>query len=592
MRVVARHRVNEVVSDSLLLERARRQISALRRRLVEAEAAAATASSPAPPPSCDRLPSDKAEPPPVSAEKPGQSPRPNPLPAETKAVVLAAAPDTRSACSSAAGRNGGGAYSVGVCGETARSGDGRRYMKYASVVAAPREGKPREQAPGEILAGHGSNTAASERVDASAAEASSSSSSGKRCAGAANQAPAVAASKSEATGRSRLPLHADERAHGGGADTGQPRRPLSSPSSSLSAGGEKTIEGGGVKIRTLLNARRGRDIVVRGKIATAVAAANAAAAAASAVAAAISAAGGGRSRHPFALKHATRTAPSVAVQRGSPRGAARPQLRKSGDAARAAKAARKPAFRSSSSSSSSFSSLSSGTPGRPAQPARGASNLASASPAGAAEAGGGHANETGIATQALIERFSTREEELLREVEAWKARCKSLEEKEAPQLRSVDGGGRALASQCGVGVGERRGGEKPTSRVEAAPTATLAVPPGPADAKPQRPLYVIFKASPSMALPEEGALDVNHASASSHRIARGGFGTVSVPNAVVPEQGRSVDPPRRGASVEVCMRSRSISEVYQQIGRRGEGGAATNALRTAHSRDGGRRPQS
>eukprot|EP00903_Cladosiphon_okamuranus_P014600 g13539.t1 len=117
MRVVAKQRVNEVVTDSLLLERARRQISALRRRLVEAEAAAAIASSPAPP--HHLLPSEKAEtPPPCAKTRPAL---PSPLPAETE-TGAPAPPKTSGGPFSGSDDNG----PSGVRNETARSGGGRR----------------------------------------------------------------------------------------------------------------------------------------------------------------------------------------------------------------------------------------------------------------------------------------------------------------------------------------------------------------------------------------------------------------------------------------------------------------------------------
>lgn len=537
MRVVARQRVNEVVTDSLLLERARRQISALRRRLVEAEAAAAIAPSLAPP--HHPLPSEKANRPPASAKTPVL---PLPFPAETKAVV-SAAPETSGA--SFDGSDDNGSIAVGR-DETARFGGGRWCEKDASFSAVPRGSETEEHPAGEKLNGSSNNRGGSEGATKSQVEASSL----RRCANTGVQPRGLVLKAEAKSPPQQRPLQADEGTPDRDVNNGH-LRPLAS--SSLSGGREGRKEEG-VKTQTLLNARRGRDIVVRSKIATAVAAANAAAAAATAVASAISAAGGGRGRLALANKHATPAASYPADMRhGSSRTPVRSRLRKPEEVLRTTRV-RRPAFRSSCFSAS----------GRPAPPARRAYSptVAVAPTIGVAEARGRHIDETSVATQALIERFSSREEELLLELEAWKARCKSLEKKEALP-RSI-GGGCALAGKNGGGAGERSVGEMPTrlgvgenktvkpTRLDAAPTATRAVPSDPAPAKLQRPLQATPEASPAIGISEEETPDATQASADTHRLARGGVGTMSVPKTFVPEKGRNVDSPRR-ASIEVCM---------------------------------------
>lgn len=527
MRVVARQRVNELVSDSLLLERARRQISALRRRLVEAEAAATIASPPAP---CPRpLTLKKVEPPPASAKTP-------PLAAETKAVALTS-PETQGG-SSSGGDNSNGSCTV-RCDEITRSGGGRRCEKYSSLVAIPREARSREHLAGERLIGNNS-MGASEASDVRTTEASSR----RRCA--TTQAPEDVL-KSEAKSPTQRPHHAGQGFLDGDVNNGRPR-PLPSPSLSEMREGKRE---GVVKIKALLNARRGRDIVVRGRIATAIAAANAAAAAAAAVASAISAAGGGRSRHASANRHAARTINSTSAQNGVPTGPARSQFFMPRDDSRTTKATRKPAFRPP------FSS----TSVRPPPPARGAKGFAAvASTIGVTAAGKRRADERSVATQALIERFSTREEELLRELETWKARCKSLEKTEEAPPRIIVGGC-AGASHCGGGIGEKTVREKPIG-LETAPTATRAMPPVPGPAKPQSPLQAISRASPAaIRMSEQETPGSSQASADPHRLTRSGVGTGSAPNSLVPEQGCHVDP-RRRACIEVhaySMRSRNLS---------------------------------
>ena len=573
MRVVARQRVNEVVSDSLLLERARRQISALRRRLVEAEAAAAIASSPAPS-SCPPVPSQKAEAPPASAQTP---PAPPPLlpAAETKTAAVSVTPETSNASCGGSGNIGPGA-AVGPDETAARSGGGRLREEHASLVSVPREARREKQEGGDKPVGNGGGTMMSEGAGTSTAVEASSRKSG---ADATNPRPELlTASQGETNAPPRQSLRAEEGTLNRDVNGGHPKPlPLSSsslPSSSSCPGEREGRRDGGVKIRTLLNARRGRDIVVRGKIATAVAAANAAAAAATAVASAIAATGGGRGRHAFAAsKHATTTsggggggggaagagagAGAAAVRHGSATGAAvRSQLRQPGEALRATRARKAAAFRSSSSRSAS---------GRPALPlARGANSPAAASATRVAAAAGRSADETSVATQALIERFSSREEELLRELEAWKDRCKSLEEREAPARSG--GSGRALARRGGGGTrGERLVGGKPPRLEVAALTATRAAPSetAPAPAKPQRPLQTTSKASPATDACEEERTGASQASPDARRSARRGVATaVSPPKQFGPEQGRKVDPPKRAStSIEV-----STHLVHQRLG--------------------------
>lgn len=563
MRVVARQRVNEIVSDSLLLERARRQIFTLRRRLAEAEAAA-TITVPPPTPCYSLLPLKKAEPPPASASPPSLPPL---LAAETKAEV-SAAPDTRSVSSNGNINSGS---STAVENETARSGRERRREKYASLVAIPRGARPQEQPAGETLVGNdiNSNTGAPEGADVLAAvearsrrrradtatSAIASSETDQQIPAPTDenrsrkqrptqaQAPALAL-EGEAKGPPQRLLRAGKGLRDGDVNNGQPRPPSSSPPS-----GERGVkrEGEVVKTKTHLNARRGRDIVVWGKIAATVAAANAAAAAATAVASAISTARGGCSRRASANKRVAQTIASAsAVRHGSSRATARSHFRKSRDSSRTTRPARKPpAFRFS------YTSVS----GTPALPARGADIPAAASTIGATAKGAWHADdERSVATQALIERFSTREEELIGELEAWKAKCKSLEKKDAPPRSIADG--RALASHLGVEIGEEKLPETPTW-FEAAPTAAMrATPPVPALAQPRRPLQAISGASPAIRMPEGETPDASESSAGSHRLARNGVGTVSVPSSLVPKLDREVDP-RRCASSEVYMHMRS-----------------------------------
>lgn len=522
MRVVARQRVNEVLSDSLLLERARRQISALRRRLVEAEAAAAIASSPAP--SDPPLALTTVDQPRAPAQ--GHHPRP-PLAAETKAVVPVT-PDTRDVPSDEHGDDGSNTVE---CDEAVRCGGRQRCDRHAFLVGIPRGARPPEQLPGGELVGNGTNnhTRASGGADVLTLEASAR----RRCANTAANAP-VLIMKSEARGSA--PLHADERRLDG---NGQPTPPP--PSSSLSGGIDGRIEGE-VKAKTLLNARRGRDIVVRGKIATAVAAANAAAAAAAAVASAISATGGGRIRHAPASQHATPTVTSTGMRHGSSRESAVSQLCKPKDGSRGTSAARKPALRSSCSTK----------PGRREPPTRAARSPGGASTnGGRGAAGKGDADERHVATKALIERFSTREDELLRELEAWKARCKSLEKKEAPPPRSVAGGCAGDDHRSGeisqIGIREN------SARLQASLSATRAIPPAATPAQPHRLLQAFSRTSSANAavrLSGQQAPNASQTSADPHRSAC--CNAVSVPNRIVPEKDRNVDP-RRRASVEVSV---------------------------------------
>ncbi|CAN0156592.1 unnamed protein product [Ectocarpus sp. 6 AP-2014] len=377
MRVVSRQRVNEVVSDALLLERARREIATLRRRLAEAETAAAVAFySPAPshphngPEEGKQLPElwGMARPSPGVVEtprcpppcpggdgenhdndgcadgtdddavrkydgKPDHRHEPTP-PAVQKTVAkqaissgLAAqmvdvahgrdvvARDENGGRVSAPGRDGsdaarpepqrvGGAY-------VSDGGDQRRKTSAVNSVSSvlkmetvTRSEPKREtlddesrQRDGHIALGP-SGPLTESSLSTSQRRLSRSEASllrGKRV-----QAAPVAATES----------HSRRRRSG--------FTPVST-----TAANEKTsddLEGHQAKTKALLNARRGRDLVVRGRIATAAAAAAATATAAAAVAEAVAASARNRSKH---LRHGKSPDGRVEASQALPKGTER-----------------------------------------------------------------------------------------------------------------------------------------------------------------------------------------------------------------------------------------------------------------------------
>lgn len=172
--------------------------------------------------------------------------------------------------------------------------------------------------------------------------------------------------------------------------------------------------------RRLQDARRGRDMVARSKMATAVAAANAAAAAAKSITAAIAAVG---FSHTSSTSHMPtneqrRGVAATAGRHALSRASATPVVRKpAGNSSRTTKAGHRRGIHT-----SSFPSFR-----RQASTAARGSKISSISTTAAmVEGGGGGAGEKGLATEALIERFSCRERELLRELETWKSKCQSL----------------------------------------------------------------------------------------------------------------------------------------------------------------------
>lgn len=190
---------------------------------------------------------------------------------------------------------------------------------------------------------------------------------------------------------------------------------------STTAANEKTSddrEGHQAKTKALLNARRGRDLVVRGRIAISAAAAAATATAAAAVAEAVAASARNRSKH---LRHGKSPDGRVAASQALPKGTERRKApHRHVDGSCLTKADDKPAV-----SCYPRSPVSSGGLARVDKKR----SCAVSTVAGTTAGGGGrrHVDDKRLATAALIERFSCREDELLRELETWKARCKSLE---------------------------------------------------------------------------------------------------------------------------------------------------------------------
>jgi len=148
MRVVARQRVNEIVSETVLLERARREISALRRRLAQVETG--TASTPSPPPR-------RRHSPPLQTVEPLQAfletpaPPPGLDPATMKAIPISL---EKRGSSDGGSDSDGHLRRRGAGGEEAAgSGGGGRHQKYRTLLAVPRDARPPERRlPGKRLA--------------------------------------------------------------------------------------------------------------------------------------------------------------------------------------------------------------------------------------------------------------------------------------------------------------------------------------------------------------------------------------------------------------------------------------------------------
>ncbi|CAM9193197.1 unnamed protein product, partial [Hapterophycus canaliculatus] len=474
MRVVARQRVNEVVSDALLLERARRQIVALRRQLAEAEMAAAASSSPT-----------------VLS---------NPLPLESMPQDLQHREHQKH--KEDRHQHQQDLYQQPAHGQSeietipsphSPDADNTR-EKQTSVLTAQRKGPGgvgRREAPSCGGSPHekGRELANSERGDDDARPGSPSHLSLTKNGAGAGQAPretiariaAISASMSRKTtrqarpkaspvgeesrhGRIMSPSRRSEQApaapsqlpmpqgHSGRASSLPRGRQLGMPVSMAAAESRKrrtgnlvvgtvaaTAGAGNAKdavkkagrrreaeIMDLLNSRRGRDLVLRGRMATIAAAASAAATAATAVASAIAAARGGRGR---------RTPPEKRLaRRGAASGLARD------DRLASSYSLRRP-IRSSvvhetemscvrtKANTSTAPSVSPAI--GPAWNQRGGILFSAAdSKAVVSSVGGRLCDENRLATEALIERFSYREDELLRELETWKARCEGLEKPE------------------------------------------------------------------------------------------------------------------------------------------------------------------
>ncbi|CAM9309226.1 unnamed protein product, partial [Ectocarpus sp. 8 AP-2014] len=479
MRVVSRQRVNEVVSDALLLERARRQIATLRRRLAEAETAVAVASySPAPfhphngPEEGKQLPElwGMARPSPGVVETPRCPP---PCPGgDGENQDNDGCVDRNTGNDDDAVRENDGkpdhrreptppavqktvatqALSSGLAGQMVELARGR-------AVVAGAENGDRFSAPGR----GGSDAARPEPQRVGDAYVSDGGDRRRRNS-AVNTVSSVL--KKEAVGRSepeRETLGDESRKREGyialgpsgsltGSSLSPPQRQLSrsevsllrgkrvqaapvvatesrsrrrrsgfAPVSTTAANDEITSEnreGYQAKTKALLNARRGRDLVVRGRIATAAAAAAATATAAAAVAEAVAASARNRSKH---LRHGKSPDGRVEASQALPKGTERRKAPHGHvDGSCLTKADDKPAV-----SCSPRSPVSSGGLARVNK-----KRSCTVSTAAGTTAGGGgrrHADDKRLATAALIERFSCREDELLRELETWKARCKSLE---------------------------------------------------------------------------------------------------------------------------------------------------------------------
>jgi len=231
-----------------------------------------------------------------------------------------------------------------------------------------------------------------------------------------------------------------------------------------------------------------------------------AAAAASAIVAAIGAAGGSRSKRVVASNKPAPVVPATAAVERKPRAAIKSGARKPQDGL-----------------------------GAPSSPA-------AAKVAGRPR----RAEEAGLATAALIERFSTREDELLRELEAWKARCKSFEKTEGS-----GGSSRSIGNAVCAG-NRRRGGGISESGLRAAPaaarpTAPLA-PPSPASQQ-TRPQHC------AEACPTEDIAP--KAAPGASRFARGGVEAMPAVHDLTQDRERNSTCPRRGVSAEVRYKNAS-----------------------------------
>ncbi|CAM9532358.1 unnamed protein product, partial [Ectocarpus sp. 12 AP-2014] len=479
MRVVSRQRVNEVVSDALLLERARRQIATLRRRLAEVETAAAVAScSPAPsrphngpeegkplpevwgtvrpspevvetprcPPPCpggdgenqdndgcadrhtgndddavrenDGKPDHRREPTPPAVQKtvakqalsPGLAGQMVDL-ARGRAVVARAENGDRFSAPGRGGSNAarpepqrlGGAY-------VSDGGDRRRRNSAVNAVSSvlKMEAVGRYEPERETLDDEIRKRDGHVGLDPSGPLIESSASPSRR-----------------QLSRSEVSLLRGKRVQAAPVVVTESRsrqwRSGFAPVSTTAASDEITSdsrEGHQAKTKALLNARRGRDLVVRGRIATAAAAAAATATAAAAVAEAVAASARNRSKH---LRHGKPRDGRVEASQALPKETERRKApHRHVDGSCLTKVDDKPAV-----SCSPRSPVSSGGLARINRKR----SCAVSTVAGTAAGGGArrHVDDKRLATAALIERFSCREDELLRELETWKARCKSLE---------------------------------------------------------------------------------------------------------------------------------------------------------------------
>ncbi len=538
MRVVTRQRINEVVSETVLLERARREISALRRRLAQVE----TASTPSPP-------ALRRPPPPLQTVEPPQAlvaPAAPPLAlAPERRNVMPACPEKRVRSSDGGSGNDGRLRRHGAWGEGfAGSGGGGRHQKYRALAAVPREAKPAERLPGKQLAmsGKGSFREPVGQVKPPKDNGGSAAEAGKpstRENTATGPPPASVSEGETASENKRQPLVEGEHAveENGIQEPPGPPIPPSATTGAREARRERGVNG-----KTLLDARRGKDVVVRGRIATAVAAANAAAAAATAIVAAIGVAGGNRSQRMVASDKPAPAVPAIAAVGRKPRVAVRSAARKPQDGLTTTKADSKPVRPAPSSSPAG---------GPPAPMTRGARRSSAPAPpvASAARVAGRprRTEESGLATAALIERFSTREDELLRELETWKARCKSFEEP-----KGTDGSSGSIGD-AGCAGNRRRGDGIGESGLLAAPAAaTPKIPLGPPppasqQSRPQPPAG----ACPTEGIAPEAAPGVSEPVACARQFARGGLGAGSAVPGLTQDRELDSTGPRRRASVEV-----------------------------------------
>lgn len=470
MRVVARQRVNEVVSDAVLLERALRQISALRRRLVEVEAAAAVSSSPP----AQLRPSflktkqremyRQSEMIKTSPVMKSPSPLlPPPPPTEGKSETtgeLSSPPEEPSS------HLDDGSKSLPLTlGET--PGPGRPREQAPLRAAVPRELRQPGRLVGEERVGDTNRResfAQKPLVDARPSQRKNFvqvvSGSRSQCETTVTREPVSVSGGERLRQSGPRPLgeeEGDEQEEENGAealfDAGSDFCQRRSLSLSLLMGGSEAVEStplersiekqeGNQRFRRLQDARRGRDIVDRGQIATVMAAANAAAAAAKTITAAIATAGLSHSSCIPTNKQKRKELASSAGRCEHSRGSARPLVRKPGIDSRTTKAGCR------SGSHTTFSTFN-----RPALAAGDVKRSSVSTVATKVERRGG-VSEKDLATKALIERFSCRERELLRELETWKSKCSSLAKANDPARHS----GASTGGDVGASLSDGDGG--------------------------------------------------------------------------------------------------------------------------------------